>query len=72
MNAAIIIKTKFMAHTQIDSNRKIPLWFSLTLIMIVIAAIVVYFTTQNDGRTDQINIEKKTTQLDYTSDRRIA
>lgn len=72
MNAVRKIKTKFMATTQIDANRKPPLWFWLTLIMIVIAAIVVYFATQNDGRTDQINIEKKTTKLDYISNRRIA
>jgi hypothetical protein len=36
------------------------MWFWLTLAMILLAAIIVYFVTRNDGRTDQRNIEEST------------
>ena len=53
-----------MATTQIDEKRNVPVWFWLTLFLILIAAIIVYFATQNDGRTDQRNVEKNTTHID--------
>lgn len=48
-----------MATPQIDAKRKAPTWFWLTLLIILVTAIVVYFVTRNDGRTDQINTEEK-------------
>jgi len=44
----------------IDGERKTPTWFWLTLMLILMAAIIIYFVTQYDGRTDQRNIEKST------------
>ena len=42
----------------IDAGRKAPTWFWVTLAAILLGAIIIYFVTRNEGRTDQQNMEE--------------
>jgi len=56
-----------MTELNIQENKKVPAWFWITLFLLIVGSIIAYIVFQNDGRTDQMNTEKKTTYIEYKS-----
>jgi hypothetical protein len=44
---------------QTDGNKPAPLWFWISLALIVIASIIAYMLLQHDKETNQLEMEKK-------------